>query len=74
MTRSRAAGMPFRDQREEARREKPAPPAGLSKLSVSFPPDQMVALRALAAKRKQSEPALVREAVRRLLERSEREP
>jgi len=68
MTKSRAAGMPSRHQREQARQEKPTPPTGLSRLSVWFPADQMAALRALAAKRKQTEPALVREAVSRLLE------
>jgi hypothetical protein len=61
--------MPSRDQRQQARREKPRPLTGLSRLSVWFPADQMAALRALAAKRQQSEPALVREAVRRLLGR-----
>jgi hypothetical protein len=60
--------MPSRDQREKERREKPTPPTGLTRLSVWFPADQMAALRALAAKRKQTEPALVREAVSRLLE------
>ena len=63
--------MPPRDQREKERREKPAPPTGLTRLSVWFQADQMAALRALATKRKQSEPALVREAVRRLLGRED---
>lgn len=67
MTRSHAGGIPSRDQRERERREKPTPPTALARLSVWFPADQMVALRALAAKRNQSETALVREAVTRLL-------
>ncbi len=73
MTGSRGAGRPSRDQREKARREKPAAATGLTKLSVWFPADQMAALRVLAAERKQTEPALVREAVRRLLGFGERE-
>jgi len=64
--------MPSRDQREQARRQRPAPPAALTRLSVWFPADQMAALRAPAAKRKQTEPALVREAVKRLLGLRER--
>jgi len=67
MTRSRAGGLPSRDQREQARREKPTPPTVLSRLSVGFPADQMAALRVLAAKTGQSETSLVREAVRRLV-------
>jgi len=63
--------MRSRDQREKARQEKLAPPTGLTRLSVWLPADQMAALRALAAKRKQTEPALVREAVKRLLGLSE---
>jgi len=69
MTRSRAGGMPSRDQREQAQREKPTPPTGLSRLSIWFPADQMAALRALAAKTGKSETSLVREAVRRLVAR-----
>jgi Ribbon-helix-helix protein, copG family len=68
MTRSRAAGMRSRHPREKAKQEKLAPPTGLTRLCVWFPADQMAALRALAAKRKQTDTALVREAVRRLLE------
>jgi hypothetical protein len=59
--------MRSRDQREQARREKPAPPTGLTRLSVWLPADEMAALHALATKETKTEPALVREAVRRLL-------
>lgn len=59
--------MPSLDRREQARPEPPPPPSRLTRLGVWFRDDEMAALHALAKQDNQSETALVRKAVRRLL-------
>jgi hypothetical protein len=59
--------MPSRDEREQARRKPGPPPEQMTRLGVWFRADEMAALHALAAKQGRSEPALVREAVRRMV-------
>ncbi len=65
--------MRSRNRREKARPEPVPPPEGMTRLTLWFRGDEMAALRALAAKEKRSETALVREAVRRLLGLTKRE-
>ncbi len=65
--------MPSRDEREKARLERAPPAARMTRLGVWFRADEMEALHALAAKKGLTEPALIREAVRRMLRLTKRQ-
>ena len=65
--------MPYRHQRDKARREKSARmPERIGRLIVWLHGSEMAALHVRAAQEKRSEASLVREAIKRLLGLEER--